>query len=73
MALKRKLRKLGLLPGLESRPNRISVPESLEVIEVVQVRINVPESLDVVHVSIPKIKTRKRKKTRSKSIPKVNK
>ena len=57
MALKRKLRKLGLLPGLESRPNRI----------------NVPKSLDVIEISVPKVKTRKRKKTRSKSVPKVNK
>ena len=65
MALKRKLRKLGLLPGLESRPNRISVPESLEVVPV-SIPVSIPES-------IPESKTRKRKKTRSKSIPKVNK
>ena len=68
MALKRKLRKLGLLPGLESRPNRINVPKSLDVIE-----ISVPKSLDVIEISVPKVKTRKRKKTRSKSVPKVNK
>jgi len=61
VALKRKLRKLGLLPGLESRPNRISVPESLEVVQV-----SIPKS-------IPEIKTRKQIKTRSKSIPRVNK
>ena len=59
MALKRKLRKLGLLPNLKSHQNRIKMPESLEVVQ-----ISIPET-------IPEIKTRKRKKRRFK--PKVNK